>query len=238
MEQVTNDRPDRPIHVYTSITANYLPKARVLATSLKRAHPEAMFHLILSDRYPADLDPRAEPFDNIISVEELPIPKLRSWIFKHTVVELCTAVKAIAAQEIFRRFQPNILFYLDPDIAVLGSLAALSAELQKAALSLLSFGDAEARAECVRDNEICAYNGIYNLGFIGMGVIRGMRFLVGGLSSCRFCYDEIHNGLFTDQRWIDLPPYSREPAWSAILSNVATWNLSNRQATGLPPHAV
>ena len=38
------------MHVFTSITANYLPKAAALAHSVKRVHPEAMFHVVLSRR--------------------------------------------------------------------------------------------------------------------------------------------------------------------------------------------
>src|SRR5262249_20641383 len=37
------------MHFFTSITTNYLPKARVLATSVKRFHPKAVFHLVCSD---------------------------------------------------------------------------------------------------------------------------------------------------------------------------------------------
>ena len=37
------------MHVFTSVTANYLPKAAALAHSVKRVHPEAVFHVVLSD---------------------------------------------------------------------------------------------------------------------------------------------------------------------------------------------
>ena len=40
------------MHVFTSVTANYLPKAAALAHSVKRVHPEAVFHLVLSDAMP------------------------------------------------------------------------------------------------------------------------------------------------------------------------------------------
>ena len=44
-------------HIYTSIIANYITKARVLAHSVKRCHPEAVFHLFISDALPAGFDP-------------------------------------------------------------------------------------------------------------------------------------------------------------------------------------
>jgi hypothetical protein len=43
-------------HIYTSIIANYIPKARVLAHSVKQRHPEAVFHLFISDALLAGFD--------------------------------------------------------------------------------------------------------------------------------------------------------------------------------------
>ena len=79
-------------HLFTSITANYLPKARVLAHSAKRQGADIRFHVLLCDDYPADTERATEPFDSIIDVEELPIPDVESWLFGHTVVEMCTAL--------------------------------------------------------------------------------------------------------------------------------------------------
>ena len=50
---------------YTSITSNYLPKARVLAASVKRHDAHARFHLLLSDVPPEGFDLAAEPFDTV-----------------------------------------------------------------------------------------------------------------------------------------------------------------------------
>ncbi len=61
------------VHIFTSVTSNYIPKARVLAESVKRADPSVCFHLLLSDDPPVDFDLAAEPFDKLILVESLPI---------------------------------------------------------------------------------------------------------------------------------------------------------------------
>ena len=50
---------------YTSITSNYIPKARVLAHSVKRAAPGSRFHLLLSDVPPAGFDLADEPFQAV-----------------------------------------------------------------------------------------------------------------------------------------------------------------------------
>ena len=96
------------MHVFTSITANYLPKAAALAYSVKRVHPEAVFHVVLSDVMPECTPDLTAAFDHIIHISELPIPKLSSWIFKHRLVELCTAVKGTAFQYIAARYHAEV----------------------------------------------------------------------------------------------------------------------------------
>ena len=86
--------------VFTSIAANYLPKARVLARSVKQVAPDAQFFLMLVDSTPHDFDLDAEPFDALITIDELGLENPIAWAFTHTVVELCTAVKGRAASHL------------------------------------------------------------------------------------------------------------------------------------------
>ena len=229
---------------YTSITSNYLPKARVLAHSIRRCDPQARFHLLLSDAPPDGFDPGAEPFHTIIRFEELQIAKPRQWMFGHTVVELCTAVKGVGAMEIVRRHRPEKLFYFDPDIVVFGGLDALGDALNDHCVLLTPHvTEPETTRRAVIDNEISALkHGIYNLGFIGFRCsgegLRCMEWWAQRLLD--FCHDDIPAGLFTDQRWADLMPAMfrgvgilRDPQY-----NVATWNLSHRRATGSAPDGV
>ena len=58
------------MHIFTSITANYLPKAAALAHSVKRVHPEAVFHVVLSDEMPACPPATTAAFDNIINISD------------------------------------------------------------------------------------------------------------------------------------------------------------------------
>lgn len=230
------------MHIFTSVTSNYIPKARVLAKSVKKYHPEAQFHLLLSDRHPSWLDAAAsEHFDSIINIEELPIPNRQTWIFKHRLVELCTAVKGFGFQEIFRRYNPDKLIYLDPDIAVMSRLDSIVGRLNEASILLTPHQtepDTDLRA--IADNEICSLkHGVYNLGFVAVrNSLEGRRFVDWWAHRLEhFCFDDIPNGLFTDQRWCDLAPaffadlkILREPVY-----NVCTWNLTQRRVTGTVP---
>ena len=116
------------MHVFTSITANYLPKAAALAHSVKRVHPEAVFHVVLCDQMPVCASATTDAFDSIINITQLPIENLPSWIFKHRLVELCTAVKGTAFQYIADRFGAERIYYFDPDIVVLSAARRPRAE--------------------------------------------------------------------------------------------------------------
>ncbi len=226
------------MHIFTSITANYIPKARVLAASVKRHQPDAQFHLVLSDRVPAGWNIADEPFDSLIQVEELPVDAMDSWIFRHSVVELCTAVKGLAIQEIMRRFDADKVIYFDPDMAVFSPLTRLEAYFEHHEILLTPHMTApEDSRKAIMDNEIsCLLHGVYNLGFVGVrNRGEGRRFVDWWAARLQeFCYDSKEEGLFTDQRWVDLAPAFFENL--AIMKdpqfNVATWNLSHRKASG------
>jgi hypothetical protein len=226
------------MQAFTSVALNYLPKARVLAHSLKQQHPEARFHLVLSDQLPDWLLRSPEPFDSIIHVEQLPLANIKAWIFQHSLVELCTAVKGEACRLIAARYPGEPVFYFDPDIVVLGRLDHLVDEFQRADILLTPhLLEPDQDLDAVVINEVCALrHGVYNLGFLGIApTAEGQRFIDWWAQRLdALCYDEVERGLFTDQRWADLVPaffstvgIIRDPG-----CNVATWNLARRRVTG------
>jgi lipopolysaccharide biosynthesis glycosyltransferase len=228
----------RNIHLFTSITSNYIPKARTLAYSIKTFHPDYAFHLMLCDELPHGFDLADEPFDSIISIQDLSIQNEKSWIFMHNVVELCTAVKGLAFQKILELYQPEGVFYFDPDIVVFSPLKELTDSLSKSSILLTPhLTKPESTPQAILDNEVCSLrHGVYNLGFLGVkNSAAGHNFLAWWSSRLfTLCYDDKVQGIFTDQRWADLIPaffddYTilRSPAY-----NVATWNLTHRKATG------
>jgi hypothetical protein len=221
--------------VYTSVTNSYIPKARILAKSLKRFHPEWEFQLVLSDCIPVDFNLEEEPFDGVLTIDQMGIPNWKSWAFGHTVVELCTAVKGVAGQLFAARPGVEKIIYLDPDIKVFGSLTPISDWLNHSSILLTPhLLEAETTPQAILDNEISALkHGIYNLGFYAARTNgQGIQFIDWWAKRLLlFCIDDIPNGLFTDQRWCDLAPaffdeltIIRDPGY-----NVATWNLGHRK---------
>lgn len=226
------------VHIFTSITSNYLPKARVLAQSVKDRDVGACFHLMLSDEPPAGFDLASEPFDNLIRLQDLGIENLKAWAFGHTVVELCTAVKGFAFQHILSRHGAGKVFYFDPDMVVFDRLDELIERLDQHSILLTPHQcEPEQTIEGIADNEIASLkHGVFNLGFLGIRNSQQGRAFVDWWAARlhHFCHDAIADGLFTDQRWVDLAPcfFTNIEIMRDAGFNVATWNLSNRNATG------
>jgi hypothetical protein len=223
------------VHCFTSASFSYLDRARVLGQTLRRHHPDWTFWLCLSDQEPPGFafDPAREPFDHVLRVGELGIPDLRRWIFDHDVVELCTAVKGPMLCHLLERGARKVV-YLDPDIAVFNDLREIEALLDRHAVVLTPHQvEPDDTRQAIMDNEIGSLKyGIYNLGFLAVAnTAEGQRF--GGWWRDRlleFCFDDVPNGLFTDQRWCDHAPVFfpglhilRDPGY-----NVASWNQSRR----------
>ncbi len=226
------------VHAYTSITSNYLPKARVLAESVKATDPAVSFHLVLSDTLPIGVDLASEPFDSVIFIEDLVTENLPQWAFGHSVVELCTAVKGAALEYIFEKHDAAQVFYFDPDMVVFSRLDDLQDALSRSSVVLTPHQtDPETTDMGILDNEVSSLlHGVFNLGFVGVrNSPEGRRFSRWWAQRlAKYCQDDLANGLFTDQKWVNLAPcffddvtILRSPAF-----NVATWNITNRRAEG------
>jgi hypothetical protein len=236
--------------VYTSIAANYLPKARVLAKSVKRHHPECRFVAVVVEPWPADLDPALEPFDEIIGPDELTASGLapgrfEAWVFSHSIVEASTAVKGTALKRLLADPRHDKVIFLDPDVAVFGDLSPIAARLEESPILLtphdlvpIHADDADGDfLQAIRDHEIIHLrHGVYNLGFLAVADRPEGRRLADWWADrlTHFCIDDVSEGLFTDQRWGDLIPVFF-PGTQILTDrgcNVAAWNLIHRRVSG------
>lgn len=225
--------------VYTSCSVNYLPKARVLADSLKAHHQDATLVLCLNDIAPAGLNLAMEPFDDIWTPHDLGYDD--AFIFKHNVMELCTAVKGRAVERLLERYDADFHLYLDPDVVVYAPLDPIASYMEGADIGLvphiLKPEDTEVG---VRLTEMSVTeHGIYNLGHL---ILRKSPNAEAFAAWWRkrldeYCFDDKKIGLFTDQRWVDLAPaifdgvrIIRRPTL-----DVASWNLATRDLRYGPP---
>ncbi|OBU52601.1 hypothetical protein [Stenotrophomonas maltophilia] len=224
--------------IFTSINNGYLPKARILAASVRRHHPEAKMALMLSDHQDPALD--YSDFDIVLTPDDVVegVGDLQSWLFDHTVVELCTAVKPFAFAHLFRKHGFANVVYQDPDTVLYARLEELEREMVTHPIVLTPHVSVPATdTDDLQDGEMlgCLRHGVFNLGFLALTREgEGPAFLQWWLDRCRdYCFDDNQRGLFTDQKWVDLAPcffqtlgILRVPSY-----NVATWNLYYREVS-------
>lgn len=223
------------IAIYTSLAINYLAKARVLAQTVKDANPAIDVFAMVCDRFPSNIDPSKEPFDDIWMVEEYPAKPLKGWIYRHNIMELATAVKGWGLKRLLDLGYDYVL-YLDPDCWVMEDPAQII-ELLPPDCSVgvvphtLREADTDEEIRIIETSSL--RHGIYNLGFL---IVRndanGMRLAKWWAARLdQYCVDDFKSGLFTDQRWFDLAvgyfDFIRVIRHKGI--DVASWNIGQRQ---------
>jgi hypothetical protein len=220
---------------FSSFTFSYLNRARVLYASLRRFHPDWELVALITDEPPPGFafDPAGEPFDRLVYASELGIPGFRSWLFKHDIVEVCTAVKGPFLLQACQSGAEAVI-YLDPDTALLDSLDPITAWLESDDILLTPhLLDPNDTPLAIEDNDVATLRtGIFNLGFVAVRAQgEGLRFARWWNDRLlTHCYDDIPNGLFVDQRWCDEVPglFDRVKVVRDPGCNVASWNLSRR----------
>jgi hypothetical protein len=157
------------VHCFTFII-NYIPKARILANTLKKHNPEWVLHVVLSEPLVEDFHFLEESFDNIILLKELGIPSVDSWLFQHKVTEICTAVKGQTAAFLFENKDAEKVVYLDPDIAVFNSLQPVVNLLDQHPIILTPHQNRpDIKVNDIINNEIGSLRwGVFNLGFFAV----------------------------------------------------------------------
>jgi hypothetical protein len=225
------------IAIYTSFAINYLAKARVLVRTIKQRNPQIDVIGIVCDRFPSTIRVTDEEFDQIWMVEDYPAAPIRSWIFRHGIMELSTAVKGWGLTRLLDAGYDYVI-YLDPDCWVLKDPAKIVDCLP----SGFSVGvvphttraaDSDEEIRIVETSSL--RHGIYNLGFL---LVRndgnGQRFARWWAARLdKYCIDDFNAGLFTDQRWFDLAvgyfDFIKIIRHNGI--DVASWNVGQRALT-------
>jgi glycosyltransferase involved in cell wall biosynthesis len=220
--------------IFTICSNNYVSMARVFVASYRRFHPEATIYLCLADAvlpddgfYPEDCV--------VVSVEELDIPDIRSFLFRYDIMELNTAVKPFMFQYLFRMGHDMVL-YFDPDIQVFSRLDQILTLLRDGGSFVLTpHLCAPAEGEAFPDDIGIMRAGIYNLGFLGVRACdEAEAILAWWARRLEYqCISDQNAGIFVDQKFMDLLPGFADNA--RILRdptvNIAYWNLPQRTLT-------
>ncbi len=123
--------------VCSSFCANYIPKAAVMAESVKRHNPTITTVACLVEReLKEEYLPFLRHYDHVILAAELDIPDFESFMFKYDIVEASTAVKGELFRYLMNHFEDDKFIYFDPDIKVYHSLHALDKILDEHPIAL------------------------------------------------------------------------------------------------------
>lgn len=215
--------------IFTIVSRNYAAQAATLMQALSLHEPAARRVVIATDGPIPELDGLAE----VIAAETLDAPFAAMTVY-YDALELNTAVKPYAFRKLLG--EAETVTYLDPDIDVFRPLDPVRDALKSADLALTPHTTRPLLGEAQPNDQAILKSGVWNLGFAAMRRSPQTQALVDWWAEkCRFdCRVDFANGLFTDQRWMDLAPALVE-RFSALRDpglNVAYWNLEGRTITG------
>ena len=219
--------------VATVVAKNYLATARVMCRSFLDHHPGATAFVLLSDERQGAIDPAAECF-RLLDARDLDVPRFDDFAFKYDVLELSTAIKPFFLAHLLERYGIRNLVYLDPDVQVFSAFHELRSALETAELVLTPhiLSPLPPDGRLPGDHDILMA-GTYNLGFVAMRPSPSVESLLAWWKERLYdgAFADPSQGLFTDQKWIDLAPgFCRQ---TTILGhpgyNAAYWNLHERR---------
>ncbi len=213
--------------IFTIVSRNYAAQAATLMQSVAAQEPKARRVVVATDGPIPQLAKLAE----VIDAQDFDVP-YRAMSVYYDALELNTAVKPF----VFKRFLAErgvaSATYLDPDIVVFRPLKRVREGLARAQLVLTPHLTRPLLGAAMPNDHAILRSGSFNLGFCSARAEDKARDLMAWWADrCEFdCRVDLENGLFTDQKWMDLSPgfvdsldVIREPGL-----NLAYWNLEGR----------
>jgi glycosyltransferase involved in cell wall biosynthesis len=233
-EAVHQHQPGVPVF-FTIASRNYFAYATTLMQSVAAQYPDSPRYLCLVD-HDDPLDSLQSPWFEVIGIEQLGLPHFDAFVFRYDILELNTAVKPWMFDWLRRHHPQQPMIYLDPDILVINRLIGVEEALAAGASLVLTPHLLAPIEDDAHPDELAILRaGSYNCGFVAIGAHPLAEQVISWWSSkleygCRV---DIAEGLFTDQKWMDLAPglfdevcILRDPGY-----NVAYWNISQRPVT-------
>ena len=213
--------------IFTIVSRNYAAQAATLMESLAVAEPRARRVVVATDGPIPALERLAE----VIDARTLDAPYAAMSVY-YDALELNTAVKPYAFRRLLGEPGVSSATYLDPDIYVFRPLDAVRHGLAEAQLALTPHLTKPLLGSAMPNDHAILQSGSYNLGFCAARAEPKVIDLMSWWADrCEFdCRVDLKNGLFTDQRWMDLAPGFVDSF--AVLRtptlNLAYWNLEGR----------
>jgi hypothetical protein len=219
------------VAILTIVSNNYLHFARTMLQSARSHHPDAKMFCVIVDADLSHARALSSEFATI-PIASLNLPLGDGLLFQYSILELNTAVKPWAIEYLLE-VGHDIVIYVDPDIYFYRTMTEAQSALLGGADILLTPHLLAPATDAKTPSELdILRTGTYNLGFCAVKESYNTRqFLHWWRQKLeRNCVVDLENGIFVDQRWIDLVPglfenvgILRHPGY-----NVAYWNLAQR----------
>ncbi|OHB35214.1 MAG: hypothetical protein A2882_14700, partial [Phenylobacterium sp. RIFCSPHIGHO2_01_FULL_70_10] len=219
--------------VFTIVSRNYAAQAAVLMRSLAQVEPDCARVVIGAD----GPIPELEPYARVVEARDTGAPVAPMSVY-YDALELNTAVKPHAFRRLLAEPGVTSVTYLDPDIFVYAPLDDVRRGLAEAPLVLIPHLTRPLAGEASPSDHTILTSGGFNLGFMSARREDQIFALLDWWAEkCRFdCRVDFQNGLFTDQKWMDLAPglvsdlaILRDPGL-----DIAYWNLEGRTLSNGP----
>jgi hypothetical protein len=217
---------------FTICSNNYLAHAKTLGDSFLEYHPEAKFIIGLVDKYDTGQDYTFFSDFEIIPVEEISIVEFEELNLKYNISELNTAVKPSYLHFIFKKYAPEKLLYIDPDILVTSRFDEVLNALDIKNIILTPHICSPIDDEFAPTDFHTLRGGIFNLGFIGLSKYEMVKGFITWWHQrvVKYGFADFRRSMFYDQLWINYVPaffdnYTilKHPGY-----NMANWNLHER----------
>ena len=213
--------------IFTIVSRNYAAQAATLMESLALAEPNARRVVVATDGPIPALEARAE----VIDAATVGAPFAAMCVY-YDALELNTAVKPYVFKHLLAQTGVTSTTYLDPDIYVYRPLDGVRAGLAQAQLVLTPHTTRPLLGDANPNDQAILRSGVYNLGFCsGRNEPKVLELMSWWADRCRFdCRVDLANGLFTDQKWMDMSPgfVDSVALHRAPDMNLAYWNLEGR----------
>ena len=206
----------------------------VFVDSYLKFHPDSTVYVCLVDRPHPRVNYQAYDFE-IIPAENLEIPAFFNFAFKYDILELNTAVKPFVFKYLREYKGLDRAFYFDPDILIHDRLAGLETALDTHQAVLTPHLTKPLDNVCRPPERVIGMCGIYNLGFVGLQLVESTRFFLDWWCDRlhRYCINDLTNGMFVDQSWMDFTPISGSTPSDFVVSLDISGLSSGRYETSL-----
>lgn len=220
---------------FTICATNYVGLGKVLEKSIYEHYCDLDFYIVVADE-PMD-EVRKEFDENVIIAKEVlgyPEQKWYEMAFKYNLTEFCTAIKPASILYLLEMGYEKCI-YFDPDIFVFSSIEIIYKNLDHYyAIVTPHITEIERVFSGNVKEDRLLFSGTFNLGFFGIRKTPLSEMFLRWWSNRleNYCFANMAESLFTDQKWVDLlPSFFAEKLLICRDKglNMAPWNFHERE---------